>query len=153
VPSSRVKQARADELVVHFEGGNARDHVRMLAIVHRILGTDRDVSQFDYYLLLARLETRVTSAAPPRYPPRRSCATGSVRNALDRDTRCAEPHVMDHRNTSSLRRRFVVAVLIGAVAVTSCSTREIRPQVHQVVIRGMQFVLRSSSSPRAVSSC
>jgi plastocyanin len=48
--------------------------------------------------------------------------------------------MMDHRTTSSLRRCFVVAVLVGAVAATSCSTRELRPQVHQVVIRGMQFV-------------
>jgi plastocyanin len=48
--------------------------------------------------------------------------------------------VIDHRNTSRLHRRCVVAVLVGAVAVASCSTRKIRPQVHQVVIRGMQFV-------------
>lgn len=40
----------------------------------------------------------------------------------------------------TLRRCFGIAVLVGSVAVTSCSTRETRPQVHQVVIRGMQFV-------------
>ena len=36
----------------------------------------------------------------------------------------------------------LVVALAGAIAVTSCSTGETgpRPQVHQVVIRGMQFV-------------
>jgi plastocyanin len=47
---------------------------------------------------------------------------------------------MNQRNTSCLRRHFVVAALVGAVAVTACSSSEVRPHVHQVVIRGMQFV-------------
>lgn len=47
---------------------------------------------------------------------------------------------MNQRNASCLRRHFVVAFLVGAVAVTACSSGEVRPQVHQVVIRGMQFV-------------
>jgi DNA-3-methyladenine glycosylase II len=69
---ARVKQARADELVVHFEGGNARDHVRVLAMVHRILGTNRDVSQFDRAARgvpwLRDLVVRMRGVKPPRYP-------------------------------------------------------------------------------------
>lgn len=69
---ARVKQERADELVVSFEGGDNRDHVRVLAIVHRILGTDRDVSQFDRAARrvpwLRSLVVRMRGVKPPRYP-------------------------------------------------------------------------------------
>jgi DNA-3-methyladenine glycosylase II len=69
---ARVKQVRADELVVHFEGGNDRDHVRVLAIVRRILGTDRNVSQFDRAAQgvpwLRDLVARMCGVKPPRYP-------------------------------------------------------------------------------------
>jgi DNA-3-methyladenine glycosylase II len=69
---ARVKQVRADVLVVHFEGGNARDHARALAIVHRILGTDRDISQFDRAARglpwLRDLVVRMRGVKPPRYP-------------------------------------------------------------------------------------
>jgi plastocyanin len=47
---------------------------------------------------------------------------------------------MNDRNPFDLCRRFGVAVFAGAVAVTSCSTEKMQPQVHQVLIRNMQFV-------------
>ena len=69
---ARVKQVRADELVVSVEGGDARDHVRVLAMIHRILGTDRDVSQFDRAARsvpwLRDLVVRMRGVKPPRYP-------------------------------------------------------------------------------------
>jgi plastocyanin len=46
--------------------------------------------------------------------------------------------VTNHR--SYLGRCADVIVLVGTIAVMSCSTRETRRQVHQVVIQGMQFV-------------
>lgn len=69
---ARVKQVRADELVVRFDGGTAHDHVRLLAIVPRILGSDRDVSQFDRAARsvswLRDLVVRMRGVRPPRYP-------------------------------------------------------------------------------------
>lgn len=69
---ARISQVRADELVVSFEGGDARDHVRVLAVARRILGTDRDVSQFDRAARrvpwLRDLVVRMRGVKPPRYP-------------------------------------------------------------------------------------
>jgi 3-methyladenine DNA glycosylase/8-oxoguanine DNA glycosylase len=69
---TRVKQVNAEELLVDFEGGNAGDHARALAIVHRILGTDRDVSQFERAARgvpwLRDLVVRMRGVKPPRCP-------------------------------------------------------------------------------------
>jgi DNA-3-methyladenine glycosylase II len=69
---ARISQVRADELVVRIEGGDARDHVRVLAVARRILGTDRDVSQFDRAARrvpwLRDLVVRMRGVKPPRYP-------------------------------------------------------------------------------------
>jgi DNA-3-methyladenine glycosylase II len=69
---TRVKQVSAEDLLVDFEGGNAGDHARALAIVHRILGTDRDVSQFERAARgvpwLRDLVVRMRGVKPPRYP-------------------------------------------------------------------------------------
>lgn len=69
---ARVRQPRADTLAVRFERGLARDHRRVLAIVRRTLGTDRDVSPFDRAARrlpwLRDLVVRMRGVKPPRYP-------------------------------------------------------------------------------------
>lgn len=69
---ARVMQVRADELVVNFEGGGVPDHLQVLAMVHRNLGADRDLSQFDRAARgvpwLRDLVIRMRGVKPPRYP-------------------------------------------------------------------------------------
>jgi DNA-3-methyladenine glycosylase II len=69
---ARVKQARRDALVVRFEGGTAPDHRQALASLRRVLGVERDVSQFDRAARrlpwLKPLAVRMRGVKPPRYP-------------------------------------------------------------------------------------
>ena len=69
---ARVKQVRGDELTVRFEGGGEADHARLLEIIARMLGGDRDLSRFDHAARrvpwLRNLVVRMRGVKPPRYP-------------------------------------------------------------------------------------
>jgi DNA-3-methyladenine glycosylase II len=69
---ARVRQPRPNLLAVRFERAAAHDHRRALAMIRRILGVDRDVSQFERIAkrlpVLAGLATRMRGVRPPRYP-------------------------------------------------------------------------------------
>jgi DNA-3-methyladenine glycosylase II len=69
---ARVKQWRADTLVVRFEGGTARDHRDALVILRRVLGVDRDIASFDRAARrlpwLKALAVRMRGVKPRRYP-------------------------------------------------------------------------------------
>jgi DNA-3-methyladenine glycosylase II len=67
----RVRQDRPDALTVVLDG-DAGEHPRLLAVVRRMLGVDRDLSAFDHAAAgvswLAPLAARARGVKPPRYP-------------------------------------------------------------------------------------
>jgi DNA-3-methyladenine glycosylase II len=67
----RVAQERPDALAVTIEG-KASDHDRALAVVRRVLGTDREVTYFDRAAKripwLRQLAAAMRGVKPPRYP-------------------------------------------------------------------------------------
>jgi len=68
---ARVSQARADALTVTLSG-DRREHERVLALVRRMLGVDRDVAHFGRAATgiewLRPLGERMLGVKPPRYP-------------------------------------------------------------------------------------
>lgn len=66
-----VEQMRPDALAVTIDG-DAREHARTLALVRRMLGADRDLTDFDRAAVgipwLAPLVERMRGVKPPRYP-------------------------------------------------------------------------------------
>jgi DNA-3-methyladenine glycosylase II len=69
---ARVKQPQANSLTVRLEGGATHDHRAAVVTVRRILGVDRDVTQFDRAARrlpwLKDLAVRMRGVKPPRYP-------------------------------------------------------------------------------------
>lgn len=69
---ARIMQQSPDGLVARFEGGGARDHVRALAQVRRILGVERELSHFNRVAhglpWLRDLAARMRGVKPPRHP-------------------------------------------------------------------------------------
>ena len=67
----RVAQPRPGALAITIEGATA-EHSRVLAIVRRMLGTDRELSHFDRaargFPWLHPLAVRMRGVKPPRYP-------------------------------------------------------------------------------------
>ena len=67
----RVAQPRLGALAITIEGATA-EHSRVLAIVRRMLGIDRDLSHFDRaargFPWLQPLAVRMRGVKPPRYP-------------------------------------------------------------------------------------
>jgi len=66
-----VEQVRPDALAVAIDG-DATEHAQTLALVRRMLGTDRDLMEFDRAAAripwLAPLVERMRGVKPPRYP-------------------------------------------------------------------------------------
>jgi DNA-3-methyladenine glycosylase II len=67
----RVTQVRPDALAVAIEG-DASEHARVLALVRRMLGVDRELTQFGRAAArmawLSQLARRMRGVKPPRYP-------------------------------------------------------------------------------------
>lgn len=68
---ARVAQVRPDALTITLEG-EARDHSHALVLLRRILGVDRDLTQFERAAAsitwLKPLAKRMRGVKPPRYP-------------------------------------------------------------------------------------
>ncbi|MDQ2665810.1 MAG: hypothetical protein M3Z05_07350 [Gemmatimonadota bacterium] len=98
----RVTQASADTLVVTIEG-DAGEHGGAIARVRRMLGVDRDLSEFESAAAtipwLAPLVERMRGVKPPRYPSLwEACANAIVFQQVSL------------RAASSIMHRLIVAV-------------------------------------------
>lgn len=97
-----VEQVRPDALAVTIDG-DATEHAHAFALVRRMLGADRDLTDFDRAALripwLASLVRRMRGVKPPRYPALwDACANAIVFQQVSL------------RAASTIMRRLIVAV-------------------------------------------